>query len=538
MFAKSSSSLRKKVKYVKRKLCGEEKVPQTQPFWLPPTDGASDNAMAQGEPNEDAEMSSLFDIPILQRDSDADEPTTSAAAGASTKVKTSCLKTKDSDEVMREGDVLRAGNIKGKGVGARSSKHDDTDDDDSRAKEREFRFKKFYMGGRIKIRPSTRSHSFSDSSIDSSTGSIVDANTVFRRWPDAELALQREVIEKYEAGKKLWTKESLVEMERRIADANPVRLDAYAGEGEDFEKQEGSGPPPYHAWLPRKLTPTIRLTYRAEFHGYQDLAFPPPSRPNGKPYCPVAVQTMPFDYSRTKDPKAELDTFHHYTAYWLGHPLGRMFMAAFMKVPLPPYIDKIVCFDLGSITRKEADYYGYVRRAIYKHAAAMSIVEAVHSRFGNRIRLVVQDTNYCSECAEVLFAKNFTVVGEHGAQGLAEVDDKTLVFAPNPRFCVKEVIADIAEPAAMFWGTVRSPEETEEWTRSVEPVDLDDRLSSYYHEHEADPDTPRVRELIKKYNRHPFPTNNLFGAVSLYTRAGRCVSTIEEEKPSPIKITL
>lgn len=56
-----------------------------------------------------------------------------------------------------------------------------------------------------------------------------------------------------------------------------------------------------------------RLTYRAEFHGFQDLAYPPPSRPNGKPYCSIAVQTMPFDYSRTKDPKYELDTFHHYT---------------------------------------------------------------------------------------------------------------------------------------------------------------------------------------------------------------------------------
>lgn len=157
-----------------------------------------------------------------------------------------------------------------------------------------------------------------------------------------------------------------------------------------------------------------------------------------------------------------------------------MFTAMFMKLPLPPSIDKIVCIDLGSITGKNADTHGYVRRAIYKHAAAMSAVEAVHRRFGTRIRLLVQDTAYCSECAELLYAKGFGVVGEHGAQGLAEVDDRTLLFAPTPRFCLKEIIADVAEPAAMFWGTVRSPEETENWTRSIEPVELDDKLMSYY----------------------------------------------------------
>ncbi|KAI1377977.1 hypothetical protein F4677DRAFT_31862 [Hypoxylon crocopeplum] len=336
---------------------------------------------------------------------------------------------------------------------------------------------------------------------------IVDARTVFRAWSEGELKLQREVIEKYEAGARLWTKAGLAAMEEKIKTRNPIALAAFAGEGQTFEKQAG-------------------LAYQVEFHGFRDLAFPPPSRPDDAPYCPLSIRTLPFDYALPHAPGAAVQAFHRCTAAWLGNPVGHHLYSLLMRLPLPPRIDRVVCFNLGCITAKPANDHSRIRRAMYKHAAALTIVEALHRRFGTMIQLFAQDTSYSSECTDVLYKKGFSVVGMHGAGGFAEVNERTLVFAPDPGFCVKEVVADTVEPAAMFWTTVLSPEDTERSNRSHRPLAFDDDLTAYWELHDADPDTPRVRALVRKYDRHTFPLTNLLGEVSLYTHKGISVTSV------------
>ncbi|KAI1100889.1 hypothetical protein F4804DRAFT_335790 [Jackrogersella minutella] len=342
--------------------------------------------------------------------------------------------------------------------------------------------------------------------------SFVDPRTVLRTWTDTELNLQCEVIEKYVAGTKLWTREGMLAIENNIKSKNPVVLSAYVGEDEKFEKQKG-------------------VTYKVEFHGYRNLSFPPPSRPDGMAYCPMSLKTRPFDYTESRNLDVELGIFQRCTALWLSNPIGQQFYAMFMRVPLPPYINKIVCFDLGNIISKPATDFPQTRQAIFRHVAAMTIIECLHKRFGSMIQLFTQDTSYSSECAKVLFKKGFSVVGQHGAAGFAEIDNRTLVFAPNASFCVKEIVADISEPAAMFWNAVLTPEETETVTRSSRALELDDSLTSFYYDHEPDPDTPRVRELIKSYDKHTFPITNLFGEVALYTRTSLSVSHLPGGSP-------
>ncbi|KAI0838376.1 hypothetical protein F5Y06DRAFT_267967 [Hypoxylon sp. FL0890] len=356
-------------------------------------------------------------------------------------------------------------------------------------------------------------------SVDTSASSIktvntfIDARSAFRAWSDKELKRQRQVIEKYETESKLWTKEELIAIEGKIKKQNPVvKIPAYVGEDHVFEKEKG-------------------VTYQVEFYGYQALAFPPSSRPDGMPYCSLSLKTKPFDYSEPRSHEVELAMFKKCRALWYSNPIGQNFYSTFMKLPLPPYINKIVCFDLGSITSKPADNYPHIRKAMYRHAAAMTIAECLHKRFGLTIKLFCQDTTYTNACVGVLYKKGFSVIGPHGAAGFAEIDDKTLVFAPNPSFCIKEIVADIAEPAAMFWNTVLSPEQSERVNKSTRPLEFDDKLSSYYFHHEADPDTPRVRNLTKNYVRHPFPMTNLFGAVSLYTRNGLSVCHVQGGYP-------
>ncbi|OTA99156.1 hypothetical protein M426DRAFT_94464 [Hypoxylon sp. CI-4A] len=84
-------------------------------------------------------------------------------------------------------------------------------------------------------------------SIDT-VSTFVDPKTVFRSWSANELQLQRQVIEKYNSGAKLWTKDGLIVMENKIGIRNPVVLPSFVGKGEKFEKQQGfavPSPPPF-----------------------------------------------------------------------------------------------------------------------------------------------------------------------------------------------------------------------------------------------------------------------------------------------------
>ncbi|KAI1413361.1 hypothetical protein F5Y13DRAFT_29208 [Hypoxylon sp. FL1857] len=407
--------------------------------------------------------------------------------------------------------ITRNRNARVDSINSESSKSVSFKDEGSRPQSLDFlvRRKRAETQDREAVKPAAASV---ETTSEKTNSTFIDARTAFRLWPDSELKLQRQVIEKYETGSRLWTKEELIAIEEKITTENPIKLRAFVGKDHVFEKEIG-------------------VTYQVELHGYQALAFPPSHRPNGMPYCSISLKTMPFDYSEPRSLETELTIFHTCTALWLTNPIGQHFYSMFMKLPLPPSINKIVCFDLGSITAKPAENYPHTRQAIYRHAAALTIIECLHKRFGCMIRLFAQDTSYTNECAKVLYKKGFSIVGQHGAGGFAEIDDKTLVFAPNPAFCVKEVVADVAEPAAMFWNTVLSPEDGEKASRSTRPLELDDNLTAYYHQPEADPDTPRVRALIKNYDRHPFPVTNLFGSVSLYTRTGMSVCHIPSGEP-------
>ncbi|KAI1456029.1 hypothetical protein F4805DRAFT_468279 [Annulohypoxylon moriforme] len=337
----------------------------------------------------------------------------------------------------------------------------------------------------------------------------------FKEWSDDHLELQRRVIENYNNGDKLWTKEGLLRIEDQIqGDGIFVRIPGYVGDGQSVQKE--------------KDLSNSKIT--VQFHGYQELAFPPASKPDTTPYNTVSIKTIKYDHD---DNQADSDYSlwrNCYTRIWIECPIAHLLYATFMRLPLPP-IDKIVCFDLGPIAVRWNEPGYKTSRGIYRHLSALTILEVLRKRFDGPIRLFAQDPTYHPDCVRMLTEKGFEIVGTHGAAGLAEIDDRTLVFAPNPGFCPKEIVADIAQPAAMFWNTILTPEEADAETRSKKAESLNDvTLSSYYHLPLADPDSPRVRELIRNYDKHFFPENNLFGKVALYTRA----SPSKESAPPPV----
>ncbi|KAI2471565.1 hypothetical protein F4781DRAFT_102219 [Annulohypoxylon bovei var. microspora] len=380
-------------------------------------------------------------------------------------------------------------------------------------KEAEFREAKPFIKEKITDKPFLGAAFSGPGSSVCSIEHPAEPETVFKAWPDEELELQCRVIEKYNNGDRLWTRTGLRALEDQIKRKNLiVKIPAYVGKGQEFEKNAN----------------LKKAKYKVQFNGYRTLAFPPASRPDGIPYSSVSVTTARFDRVEIDD-GADLKLWYEIHEHWIPNQLNQELYAMFMRLPLPPYINKIVCFDLGTVSMRHYEEGILTRMGAYRHLAALQLMECLRKRFGGMIRMVAQDTRYRKDCEKVLFQRGFEVVGSHGAAGLTEIDDRTLVFAPSPEFCLKEIVADIAQPAAMFCNPVLTPEETDAKTKSKWSVILDDNLTCHYNKSEKDPDSPRVREFIQDYDKHIFPETDLFGKVALYTRAGASASRRSED---------
>ncbi|KAI0848725.1 hypothetical protein F5Y00DRAFT_80902 [Daldinia vernicosa] len=188
-----------------------------------------------------------------------------------------------------------------------------------------------------------------------------------------------------------------------------------------------------------------------------------------------------------------------------------------MRLPFPPYINKIVCIGLGNFIAPDSDEENeLLTLSMLRHAAVLTVAETLFKRFGRYIQIIAQDVDYTPDCAMVLSRRGFFIRGRNGAGGFAEIDDKTFVFAPSSNFCLKEIVADIAKPAAMFWSTVLTPEESEKTSRAHQLVTFGNHITSTWNYPIADADTPRVQLLVKEYDVYQFPCTNLFGSVSIY----------------------
>ncbi|KAI0414046.1 hypothetical protein F5X98DRAFT_390273 [Xylaria grammica] len=111
-------------------------------------------------------------------------------------------------------------------------------------------------------------------------------------------------------------------------------------------------------------------------------------------------------------------------------------------------VDKVMAFGLGPL--------GFTwpgpaeEHSFYEHAAALVIREAVQEvSSAPGVALMVQDPMYTDVCRGVLGAAGVDVVEGFGAKGFALVDDATVVLAHHPNFPLREILADVARPAAV-----------------------------------------------------------------------------------------
>lgn len=137
------------------------------------------------------------------------------------------------------------------------------------------------------------------------------------------------------------------------------------------------------------------------------------------------------------------------------------------EAAIPLSTNKIVCFGLGNFatfawelkepvpqaTRTSEPWWKYnKRRMVTQHAAALTIRKALQEKRG-KIELIAQEPDYDEDTVRILEKEGFEIVKGLGALGFTRVDDNTLVFSIDNDIPVKQVVADIAKPAAMIWNS-------------------------------------------------------------------------------------
>lgn len=130
-------------------------------------------------------------------------------------------------------------------------------------------------------------------------------------------------------------------------------------------------------------------------------------------------------------------------------------------------VTKIVCFGLGDIARKPppntvlpvqeykpqepADSYTKeLYPGMLQHAAALTIAEEITRLHDRPVSVIAQDPQYTDDTKALLKAEGFEIMGDFGAGGFGEVDDETIVFSAWTNAPVKQIVADIAQPAAII----------------------------------------------------------------------------------------
>lgn len=132
-------------------------------------------------------------------------------------------------------------------------------------------------------------------------------------------------------------------------------------------------------------------------------------------------------------------------------------------------VTKIVCFGLGDLNFKPPDWWriennsrpeheqepeiSVVKGALMHHAIALTIADIAHScaKTGDmRVRLLTQDPGYSDKTKELLQEIGFEVVGEYGSGGFAELDNECIAFSAFASMPFKQIIADLARPAAII----------------------------------------------------------------------------------------
>ncbi|KAI1325476.1 hypothetical protein F5Y16DRAFT_401327 [Xylariaceae sp. FL0255] len=296
----------------------------------------------------------------------------------------------------------------------------------------------------------------------------------------------------YDAGAKLWTKESLRDIEMQV-------LQAYKHEYFKLPCLDGSTVEVKNPYYQDARRDTVWLPY-IEFRDYWDLIKEESTDPEALWQCLYLIK-WEYSYEDTfythNDNISKADgelskTYSEMSKLWRQSRPFQYFAQKFRSLLYGKNITKITCFALGDFTRWAANMerldeiseeVEHLKRCMRLHIFASSMADI--------------DPSYHYRFRDILEENGFKVVGPHGTEGFAEIDDETLVFSAGMNYPVKQIIAEIARPAIIITpaGLCNNPD-----------------LS-------MDPHSPRTDKLWRQYTRYEVtPNNALFEMKGRYAR--------------------
>ncbi|KAI0023384.1 hypothetical protein F4780DRAFT_78672 [Xylariomycetidae sp. FL0641] len=254
-----------------------------------------------------------------------------------------------------------------------------------------------------------------------------------------------------------------------------------------------------------------------KFHGFHELTGAPflgvhaPFSFAPSTFSGMDTDSIPMNLSI---PYAD-DYFRRELENWNDtHPLAYALRKMIRKANIDPNVNKVICFGLGDPCRAPGENNPKYH-AVWRHIVAWIIAEELAKKNNMFIELISQEPGY-SHVAQQFLPRAGFIIHIDGITAVPMVDRKTVVFAPCAKFPIKEVIADVAKPAAMFWPTIKSREITEFEMNALPLRKLKHTGGIKVVSDHPCPDTPRTRAMIDEYQEFLFPKTDLMGEMTLY----------------------
>ncbi|RSL80674.1 hypothetical protein CDV31_017103, partial [Fusarium ambrosium] len=289
----------------------------------------------------------------------------------------------------------------------------------------------------------------------------------------------------YRLGLKLWTKSDLHGIEQQLSDStNREFFIVHSIHGDEVRIKNPTFGETCSIWRPF-----------VKFQEYWRLVKAQPDGPPGTYHCSYLVD---WTNQSARDFRFTINepfvVFEENRRSWLesrSYDVLKTWLAGFLSTKKAT---KVVCFGLGDICREPPEWFkrqehqndaelsdtelmrNFVRPSMVQHLIALTIAEMCGEIGGNKVQLLTQDPDYSEQTKEVLAKSGFSIVGQFGAGGFAEIDDDTVVFSAFVEAPLKQIIADIARPVLVIttdrdtfndfekpWADAESPRTREMW---------------------------------------------------------------------------
>ncbi|UNI18434.1 hypothetical protein JDV02_004703 [Purpureocillium takamizusanense] len=160
-------------------------------------------------------------------------------------------------------------------------------------------------------------------------------------------------------------------------------------------------------------------------------------------------------------------------------------------------VEKVIAFGLGNLTSGAIPGDEH-RSSCMQHAVLLLLANLLQEIMGHPVQLVAQDPSYVATCKEVLLARGVEIAEPES--GFLLVDEHTLVFTVSCNVPVKQIVTELARPAAIIWGYVEPEHVPRTWTRNEKGV--------WVFPYTTDHSSPRVREMVKEYTEYLLPEDD------------------------------